>query len=79
MDSLAAHSLIIELPPNIYRTKAQNKYILLDYGTEIDGGLFDYTHFGNSMFKPSIDWTNHKRTGIITYSEEIDWAELEKA
>ena len=71
--------MIIELPPNIYRLKIQNKYIPLDYGTGIDGGIFDYTNFGKSMFKPTIYWKNHKRTDMITYSEEINHAELEKA
>ena len=79
VDNLSSHSLIIELPPNAYRLKVQNKYIPLDYGTEIYGGIFDYTHFGKSMFKPTTDWTNHKRTDMIPYIEEIDRAELEKA
>ena len=72
VDNLTAHSLIIEVPPNIYRLKVQNKYIHLDYGTKINGGVFDYTHFVKSMFKLTIDWTNHKHTDIITYSKEID-------
>ena len=67
-----AHSLIIELPPKIYRLKVQNKYITLDYGSKIDGGIFDYIHFRKSMFKPTIDWANHKRTDMITYSKEIN-------
>ena len=69
VNNLTAHSLIIEIPPKIYRLKVQNKYIPLDYGTKIDGGIFDYTHFGKSIFKPTIDWNNHKCTDIITYSE----------
>ena len=79
VDNLAAHSMIIELPPKIYRPKVQNKYIPLDYGTKIDGGIFDYTHFGKSMFKTTIDGTNHKRTEMITCSKEIDPDELEKS
>ena len=78
MNNLTAHLLIIEIPPNIYRLKVQNKYIPLDYGTKIDGGIFDYTHFVNSVFKPTIDWMNHKCTERINYSEEIDLSELEK-
>ena len=30
------------------------------------------------MFKITIDWTNHKRTDMITYSEEIDRSKLGK-
>ena len=78
MDNLTAQSLIIEIPPNIYRLKVQNKYIHIGYGTKIDGGIFEYIHLGKSMFKQTIDWTNHKRTKTITYSEDIDRAELEK-
>ena len=71
--------MIIELPPKIYRPKVQNKYIPLNYGTKIDGGIFDYTHFGKYTFKPTINWKNHKRTDMITYIEEIDRDELEKS
>ena len=78
MNNLTAHLLIIEIPPNIYRLKVQNKYIPLDYGTKIDGGIFDYTHFGKYTFKPTINWKNHKRTDMITYSEEIDRSKLGK-
>ena len=78
MNNLTAHSLIIDITPKIYTLKVQNKYIPLDYGIKINGGIFDYNHFGKSMFKPTIDWTNHKRTDIITCSEDIDRAELEK-
>ena len=38
LKNLKSHSLIIELPQNIYRLKVQNKYIYLDYGIKIDGG-----------------------------------------
>ena len=76
MENLTDHSLIIEPPPKIYRLKVQNKYIPLDYVTKIDGGIFYYTHF---FFNPTIDWTNYKRTYMITYSEEIDRPELEKS
>ena len=69
MDNLTAHSLIIEIPPKIYRIKVKNNYIPLNYGTEIDGDIFDYTHFGKYMFKPTIDWMNHKGADIITYSK----------
>ena len=79
MVNLTAHLLTIELPSNIYRLEVQNKYIPLDYGTKINGGIFDYTHFGKSMFKPIIYWTNHKRTHMITYRKEINRAELRKA
>ena len=79
VDNLTAHSLIIELPPNIYSLKVQNKYIPLEYCTKINGGIFDYNHFVKSMFKPTSDWKNHKSTDMITYSEEINWAELGKS
>ena len=79
MNNLTAHSLIIGLPQKIYRLKVQNKYIPLYYGTKIDRGIFDYTHFGKSVFKPTIYWKNHKRTDMVTYSKEIDRAELEKS
>ena len=70
--------MIIELPWKIYRLKVQNKYIPSDYGTEIDGCIFDYTHFRKSIFNPTIDWRDHKFTDMITYSEEIDLPELKK-
>ena len=55
VNNLTAHSLIIDITPKIYTLKVQNKYIPLDYGIKINGGIFDYTHFGKSMFKPTID------------------------
>ena len=79
MDNLTAHLLIIEIPINIYRLKVQNKYIPLDYVTEMEGGILYYTHFRKFMFNPAIDWTNHKRTYITTYSKDIDQAELGKS
>ena len=76
---MTAHLLIIDLPPEIYKLKVQDKYIPLDYGTKIEGGIFDYTHFEKSMFNPTIDWTNHKHTDTITYSKDINRSELEKS
>ena len=55
VENLTDHSLIIDPPPKIYRLKVQNKYIPLEYGTKIDRGTFDYTHFGKSMFNPNIN------------------------
>ena len=67
---------MINIPPKIYRPKPENKYIPLDYGTEIDDGVFDYAHYGKTVFRPSKRWADKERDDLIAFDEENDLAEL---
>ena len=60
----------------IWRPEVQNRYIPLDYSDEIVSGLFDYTHYGKSVFKPKVDCKAHTRNDIITYNQVDDWINL---
>ena len=70
--------LIIETPIKIWGLKYKNKYTDIDCVADIDDIIFDYTHHGNVVFNPKLDWNNHKRTYIIKYYHYNDWAELKK-
>ena len=71
-------ALIIEVPIKVWRPKMENRYKPLEYSTDIDDGMFDYTHYGKTVYKPRTDWTNHRRTDLISYNPASDKAELEQ-
>ena len=70
--------MIIELPPKVWRPKQQNKYIPLDYGDDIHDGHFDFKEYGNTVFRPSQEWTRNERDDIIVFEELKHAAELHK-
>ena len=76
--SFSSPMFIIKDPLKIWRPKVKHKYTSIGNGTDIDGGIFDYTNYGNTVFKPKLDWNNHKITDIVRYDHEKYWAELKK-
>ena len=49
--------LTITLPPKIWRSKPPNRYILIDYAKDADNGIFDYSHYGKTVFRPKKRWS----------------------
>ena len=64
------------MPPKIWRPKPQNRYIPLDYGDDVDEGVFDFAHFGKTVFRPKIRWADKPRHDIIQYDKLKDEEEL---
>ena len=69
---------IIYFTKQIWRPKVKNQYIPLEYSDNIDNELFDYSHYGKSVFKSKVDWKSHTRNGIITYNHVKNWNKLTK-
>ena len=67
---------MIEVPPKVWRPKQENKYIPLDYATDVDEGCFDFAHHGNTVFRPRKRWADKERDDLIKFDEENDMAEL---
>ena len=67
---------VIDVPPKIWRPKPVNRYIPIDYGTDIDDGMFDYSHYGKTVFRPTIKWSGSQRTDIILFDKSADSKEL---
>ena len=65
-----------DVPPKIWRLKAKNKYIPIDYGNNIDNGVFDYSHHGRAVFRPRVRWANRQQSDIILFDKKLDMAEL---
>lgn len=55
----------------------KNKYKPPDYNTDVNEGIFDYTHYGNCFFRPhQPQWQSHARHDIITFNPDIHHDEL---
>ena len=67
---------MIDLPPKTWRLKAHNRYIPIDYGNDIDDGVFEYSHHGRAIFRPSVQWANRPQSDIILFDKKLDMAEL---
>ena len=66
------------MPPKIWRPKTLTRYISLDYGTDIDDGKFDYSHYGNTVLRPKLKWVDRGRDDLIIFDEKEDMDELVK-
>ena len=64
------------MPPKVWRPKPQNRYIPLDYGDDVDEGVFELSHFGKTVFHPKIRWVDKPRDDIISYNDTTDREEL---
>ena len=53
-----AEILAIELPTKIRRPKALNNYAPVDYSDDIDEGVFDYSHYSKTIFRPNLKWAD---------------------
>ena len=78
MGSDRVSALAIELPTKVWRPKVLNKYIPVDYSDDIDEGVFDYKHYGKTVFRPKMKWAERSRSDLILFNKMMDTAELEK-
>ena len=55
-----------------------NKYVPIGYSDEIDEGVFDYSHYGKTVFRPKLKWEDQPRHNLITFETTKDIEELDK-
>ena len=67
---------MIDVPPKIWRPKPENKYIPLDYATDVNEGVFDFAHHGNTIFRPRKRWADKARDDLIPFDAENDMDDL---
>ena len=69
---------VIDIPEKIWRPKPQNRYKPIDYGNDVYDGMFDFKHYGKTVFRPKIQWAERPRTDLIIYNQIIDEEEMRK-
>ena len=74
----SAAILVIELPTKVWHPKVLNKYDPIDYSDNIDESIFDYSHYGKTVFRPKLKRADRPRHNLITFETKKDIAELEK-
>ena len=47
-----------------------------EYGDDIDDGVFDFSNYGNAVFRPTMDWKDHIRDDVIPF-QSLDQVELD--
>ena len=76
MNHNGASTYAITLPPKVWRPKPISLYIPVDYANDIDDGVFNYSNYGHTIFRPKKKWADHSRTDIISFDEKLDVKEL---
>ena len=74
MDRGSIH--VIEVPPKFWRPKQVNKYVPLEYADDIEEGVFDFVHYGKTLFRPNIQWKDRVRDDIILYNKSAHKEEM---
>ena len=64
----------LSLHPRGYSTL--NCYVTITLAHDIDDGICDYSHFGNTVYRPKIRWINQVCTDLIKYNVSEDNQEL---
>ena len=59
---------MITLPPKIWRPKPLNKYIPIDYAYDVDDGIFDYSFYGKTVFRPTQRWSDRPMNDMINFA-----------
>ena len=59
--------LVIEVPPKIWRTKAQNRYTTPYYVINIDDGVFDFDFYSKQFFCPKYIRKNSQWDDLILF------------
>lgn len=44
--------------------KPQNRYKPIAYNDDIDDGVFDFKHYGNNVYRPTVRWANRPRQDL---------------
>lgn len=50
----------------------------MEYGNDIDDGIFDFKHYGNTVSRPAVKWREKARYDLIEFNKAMDDAELAK-
>ena len=69
---------VIEVPPKFWRPKKVNKYVPLEYADDIEEGVFDFVHYGKTVFGPNIQWKDRVRDDIILYYKSAHEEEMKQ-
>ena len=69
---------MIETPPKIWRPKVKCRYVPQDDLQDIDEGMFDYTAYGHTFYRPKHTSRQEvpARDDIILFNEANDREEL---
>ena len=67
---------VIEVPPKFWRPKQVNKYVPLEYADDIKEGVFDFLHYGKTVFRPNIQWKDRVCDDIILYDKSAHEEEI---
>ena len=51
----------------------------MNYANDIDDGVFDYSNYGHTVFRPKKKWTDRPRIDIISFDKATDTKELESS
>ena len=62
----------IELLNKVWCPKVPNKYIPVDYGEDIDDGIFYYANYGETVLRPKEKWDDRDRYDIIKFEHTKD-------
>ena len=57
-------------------TSTSEKYIPVDYADDVDVDVFDYLHFGHTVFCPPTRWADCAQTNLIKFNPIIDNVEI---
>ena len=60
----------------MWRPEVINRYIPVDYSSDIDEGFFDYKCYGKAVFRLISKWKYTDRQDLISYQEDKDSEEL---
>ena len=55
-----------------------NKYIPVDYYSDVDEGVFDYQQYGHAVFRLAEEWKDITQEDIIMYNDKKDKTEFEE-
>ena len=66
------------MPPKIWRPKVTSKYKIPEYTTDVYGGMFNYSDWGDCILQPSLKWYNTPCDDIIDFNKDNDISELVK-
>ena len=69
---------VIKVPPKFWRPTQVNKYVSLDYADDVNKGIFDFKHYGKTVFRLNTKWKDRGRDDIIMYNKSAHEEEMNK-
>lgn len=73
-----ADTLVIDVPPKIWRPKQKNYFQPQETLHDVDEGVFMFEKLGKCVFKLSEQWKDSERDDVIEFNPEKDEEELQK-